>query len=101
MFLTHQCVYVEARLRLPASIFRNQLGNQQIVMLVRMCPFSNQLIPLPLNDDTAASGGNGMKISESEVSPVSGALGIVVKERMVCLQMRRKKVSQIPFFFFY
>ena len=35
----------------------------------------NKLIPLPLNDNTAASGRDGVSVSESEVSAVSGALG--------------------------
>ena len=35
----------------------------------------NQPIPLPLNDDTAVSGRNGVSMSESEVSAVSDILG--------------------------
>ena len=34
----------------------------------------NQPIPLPLNDNTDASGGNGVSVSDSEVSAVSGVL---------------------------
>ena len=35
----------------------------------------NQSIPLPLNDYTAASGRNGVSVSESEVSAVPGVSG--------------------------
>ena len=66
-------------------------------MSVRMCPLSNQLIPLPLNDDAAVSGGNGVSVSESEVSAVSGVLDTAPKERVVWLQMRRKKRHKFPF----
>ena len=61
------------------------------------CPLSNQLIPLPLNDDTDMSGGNGISVLESEVSVVSGVLGVACKERVVCLKMGRKKRHKSPF----
>ena len=57
-------------------------------------PFSNQLIPLPINNDTAVSDRNGMLVSESEVS---GMLGVACKERVVCFQIRRKKRHKSPF----
>ena len=56
---------------------------------------SNQLIPLPLNDDTYVSGGNGVSVSDSEVSTVSG---VACKERVVSLQIRLKKRHKAPFF---
>ena len=59
---------------------------------------SNQLIPLPLNDDTYVSGGNGVSVSDSEVSTVSGVLGVACKERVVSLQIRLKKRHKAPFF---
>ena len=46
-------------------------------------PFSNKLTPLPINDDTAVSGGNGVSVSESEVSAVSGMSGVARKERVI------------------
>ena len=67
-------------------------------MSVRMCPLSNQLIPLPLNGDTDVSGGNGVSVSESEVSAVLGVSDADRKERVVWLQMRRKKRHKSPFF---
>ena len=70
-------------LRLPASSFINQSGNQQIAMLVGMCPLSNQLVPLPLNNDTAVIGGNGVSLSESEVSAVLGMTDVACKESVV------------------
>ena len=50
-----------------------------------MCPLSNQLISLPLNDDTAVSSGNGVSVSESEVSAVLGVSDVARKERVVWL----------------
>ena len=44
---------------------------------------SNQLISLPLNDDTAVYGGNRVSVTESEVSAVSGVLDVAPKERVV------------------
>ena len=66
-------------------------------MSVGMCPLSNQLIPLTLNDDTAASCGNGVSFSDSEVSEVSIVLDLSSKERVVWLQMRRKNRHKPPF----
>ena len=63
-------------------------------MSIGNCPLSNQLIPLPLNDDKAMSGKNGVSVSESEVSAL---LGVVFKERMVWLQMCCKKRHKSPF----
>ena len=63
----------------------------------RKCQLSNQLIPLPLNDDTYVSLGNGVSVSDSEVSSLSGMLGVFGKERVVWLQMRRKKRHKSPF----
>ena len=60
-------------------------------------PLSNQLIPLPLNDDTSVSSGNGVSVSESEVSEVPGMSGMARKERVVCLQMRLQKRHKSPF----
>ena len=65
---------------------------------LRKCPLSNQLIPLPLNDDTAVSGGNEVSVSESEVSSVSGGSGVFCNERVVWLQTRHKKRNKSPFF---
>ena len=62
------------------------------------CPLSNQLISLLLNDDTAVSSGNGVSVSESEVSSVLGVSGVFCKERVVWLQMCRKKRHKSPFF---
>ena len=67
-------------------------------MLIRNCPLSNQLIPLPLNYDTAVYGGNGVSVSDSEVSEVTGVPSVARKERVVCLQMRRKTRHKSPFF---
>ena len=64
----------------------------------RKCQLSNQLIPLPLNDDTYVSLGIGVSVSDSEVSSVSGMLGVFGKEGLVWLQMRRKKRHKSPFF---
>ena len=62
---THQYVSVQTRLRLLSNTFRKQSGNQNIEMLVIMCQFSNQLIPLPINDYIAVSGGNGLSVPDS------------------------------------
>ena len=61
-------------------------------------PFSNQLTPLPLNDDTDVSVGNWVSVLDSEVSTVLGVLGVARKERVVWLQMRYKKRHKSPFF---
>ena len=61
---TCKCTSVETCLLIPAALFRNQSGNKQIAMLVGMCLLSNQLILIPLNDDTVVSGGNGASVSE-------------------------------------
>ena len=66
-------------------------------MLVGMCPLSNQLIPLPLNDDTDVISGNGVSASESEVLEVSVMSGVTFKERLVWLKIRRKKHHKPPF----
>ena len=63
-----------------------------------MCPLSNELIPIPLNYDTAMSGGNGVLVQESQVSAVSGVSYVSPKERVVWLQMRRKNRHKSPFF---
>ena len=63
----------------------------------RNCSLSNQLIPLPLNDDTAVSGGNGVSVSKSEVSAVSDVLVVACKKRVVWLQMCHKKCHKSPF----
>ena len=62
------------------------------------CLFSNQLIPLPLNNDTAVSDGNEVSVSDSEVLSVSGVSGVFHNERVVWLQMRLKKRLRSPFF---
>ena len=67
-------------------------------MLVGMCPLSNQLIPLPLNDDTDVISGNGVSASESEVSAVLGMLDVACKKRVVWMQTRRKKRHKSPLF---
>ena len=54
-------------------------------MSVRMYPLSSQLIPPPLNDDTDVPGGNGVSVSDSEVSALSGASDVAPKERVVWL----------------
>ena len=61
-------------LRLPASplIINNQSTDDNVG---RDTSVVNQPIPLPLNDDTAAYGGNGVSVSESEVSELLGVLG--------------------------
>ena len=76
---TRQSVYIEIRLCLPSAKFRKQSSNRQIAMSVGICPLSNQLIPLPINDDTDVSGGNGVSVSESKVSGVSAVLGVAPK----------------------
>ena len=38
----------------------------------RDAPVLNQPLPLPLNDNKAASGGNGVSVSESKVLAVPG-----------------------------
>ena len=63
----------------------------------RKCPLSNQLIPLPLNDDTAVSGGNGVSVSESEMSTVLSVLDVAPKEMVVWLQINRKNCPESPF----
>ena len=67
-------------------------------MSVGMCPLSNQLTPLPLNDDAAVYGGSVVLVSDSEVSAVSGMSDVATKERVVWLKMRRKKRHKSPFF---
>ena len=57
-------------------------------------PLSNHLIPLTLNDNTDVSGGNGVSVSESEVS---GVPGVACRERVVWLPMRCKKRHKSPF----
>ena len=44
---------------------------------------SNHLIPLPLNDDSDASGGDGVLVSESEVFTVLSMSDVAPKERVV------------------
>ena len=87
----------KTRLCLPAAPFRNQSGNQQITMSVGMCPLSNQLIPLPLNDDTYVYLGHGVSVSDSEVLFVSVLSGFFGKKRVVWLKMCRKKRHKSPF----
>ena len=53
--------------------------------------------PTITNDDAAVSDGNGLSVSESEVSEVSGMLGVARKERVFWLQMPRKKRHKYPF----
>ena len=94
---TRQCASVETRLHLPASPFRNQSDNQNIDMSVGMCLLPNQLITLPLNDDTAVSSGHGVSVLESEVSVVLDMSDMDRKERVVWLQMRRKSFTNTIF----
>ena len=91
---------VKKCLRLPDSTFRNKSGNQQITTLVGICPLSNKLVPLPLNDDTDVPGGNGVSVPESDMSSLSGVLELACKEVVVWLQMRRKKRHKYPFLLF-
>ena len=62
-------------------------------MLIGNFMLLNQLIPLPINDYTDVSRGNGVSVSESEVSVVSG---VDCKERVIVANASQK-VSQIPF----
>ena len=62
-----------------------------------MCPLSNQLIPMPLNYDTDASSGNGVSVSESEVSAVSVVSEVARNKMLVWLKMCRKKRHKSPF----
>ena len=88
---THKCTSVETRICILAATFRNQPDNQQIAISVGMCPLSNQLIPLPLNDDTAVSGRNEVSVSDSELPEVLGVSDVATKQRAVWLQMCCKK----------
>ena len=90
---TRQCASVKTRLCLPAAPFINQWGNKQIAMLIRECMLSNQLISLPINYGTDVSGGNGVSVSESEASEVSGLSGLARKERVVWLKIRCKSIT--------
>ena len=63
-YLTRQCAFIKTRLPLQVYLFINQSGNQNIAISVRMCPLSNQPTTLTLNDDTSASGGNGVLVLE-------------------------------------
>ena len=64
-----------------------------------MCPLSNQLIPLLLNDDTYVSNWNGVSVSvsELEVSEESGVLDVAPKEKVAWLKKRYKKRHKSPF----
>ena len=66
-------------------------------MSVGMFPLSNQMIPLPINYDTDVSSGNGVPVSDSEVLAVLGVYNVDRKERVVWLQIRRKKRHKPPF----
>ena len=66
-------------------------------MSVGMCPLSNQLILLSLKYDKSVSGGIGVSVSDSEVSSVLGVVDVDPMERVVWLQIRRKKHHKFPF----
>ena len=53
----------------------------------------NKLIPLLLNDNTAASGMNGVSVSESKFPEVPGVSDEARKEVVVLLQMCRLNLS--------
>ena len=97
-YFTCKCTSIGTRLCLPDAPFRNQSRNQHIAMSVGMCPLSNQLIPLPLNNDTDVYGGNGVSVSESKLSALLGVLDVSPNDRVVWFQMRRKKHHKPPFF---
>ena len=67
-------------------------------MSAGMCLLSNRLIPLPLNDDTSVSGGNGVSVSDLEVSTVLGVFDVAFKERGGLVANVSQKASRIPFF---